>query len=150
MRVLIFLFFISTTAFGNKPELYDFLNEVNQSKLSENSKSLKQLDFYFSKTSKKQFDEFIEIELSKIIIPHPLIKLSKKYIIDHRHFKKEKEEVEIKMNNASIFTKYFFSKISRDIELIIYSRNYRLIKSGKLSAMQMTPSLRSLKKRSAI
>ena len=37
MRVLIFLFFffISTTAFGNKPELYDFLNEVNQSKLSE-------------------------------------------------------------------------------------------------------------------
>ena len=44
-----------------------------------NSKSLKQLDFYFSKTSKKQFDEFIEIELSKIIIPHPLIKLQKIY-----------------------------------------------------------------------
>lgn len=144
---LFFLLLLPSISFGEAPELVSFLNQIEQTKLNEYNDSLKQLDFHLSKTNLKQFNEFIEIELSKIIIPHPLIKLSKKYLIDHRQFKREMQDVENKLKESKLFTNYFFKKISRDIELTIYSRNYRRIKSGQLTAMQMTPSLRSLKKK---
>ena len=130
MKIYLFLLLLPSISFGEAPELVSFLNQVEQTKLNEYKDSLKQLDFHLSKTNLKQFNEFIEIELSKIIIPHPLIKLSKKYLIDHRQFKREMQDVENKLKESKLFTNYFFKKISRDIELTIYSRNYRRIKSG--------------------